>query len=1805
MKILMRSFTIRFLILLVIVCQSITVVTAQNYNVSNLNHQLVINHEASSHYNANTYQPLINQHIQEILASEQSSMLNLAAITTSIMAGSITGFHQVNISIGSADLSVRANTYLTPAEAIAVSQLLNHNDQNLLLNSSGQAYGGSLNLNEIGLINNILIPHNVTAFINENNLTVNGNLVNYGNIYVDLPGVNAGHETISANNLFDMQGSSIQGQGVNNAPHDSLVINDQSSFINFGTVNNFNNISINSITGIVNESNAHIAANFNIDLNLNAPSYIINNGLIQGSNVNLSFSNNDGNSSNLISGSGQYNAQLGDININALNTKGNLNIIGADFISQNLNINAPNYSVIVDVNNISGILNVNSAGLSTQVFGNNLNLGNIVESSDPSFFNVNGAVNITGGISSPESNLAIVANTDITVSSGSISTGSQGGGTAGNIRLIAGANFTSNLKQSGQVNNDYNSILTIYGPSSSGGQINLNGCTGILANITNPYNYQQLTGSGGLVTIVAWAGTEVGSGTINIPVTCPIETGGYATGSNGNVLLIAGAPSGTSISLGSIDSSGGGGGGGNISLYTATPVITNTSSGQVIIQGGSLATNSDHFTYGTLQASSIDINGNNINSGGGKITVVAGDTINASNATINSSGVAGLAITNANGGNGGNAGSISLLAINNISVYAIIASGGGGAGGWSGGNSTGTSAQTNGYNGGDGGNGGVISINSTNGSFFAQSYIAASGGGGGGGGGAAGEIVIQYSGQTSPPPGIGGTGGIGGQSGTVSISAAQGINLNAPVEVAQGDNGGAGGSSSSIFYGGGGGGGGASGGLIGFGGGGGAGGYGAQYSGSGGGGGASAAGFGGGGGGGGNSSGINGGGNGAGINIGGLGGYNGGDTVNGTLGSNGSQGVGGNGGSYGIPIGYGGSFVNNLIIGGGGGSSASSQAQSGQNGGSINFVTGANGTINLTANSIYMNGSGSGALNINAQAGSSSTVINLNGFIDGANSINITNTGSGIIYSGFGVQVASPNITINNNQATIGQGSSNALTIASPANANINLTLSGTGATYINSLNQVSLVSINEPNSLVVSAQGAILVQSAINSGSIALATTANNSGIYIGANLGSANSNIFLTASGNSQIYTVAGSIYASNLYLYGGNGSIIGSNTSMLAINLSNLTVNSQGQVNVLNSSSNLNLDNVSVSGSLAILAFSPNVGGSNITSSGIVSANVLGIYANGVNGIGSASNYINVNAPYLASADFASNASVYVSDAYTGGVTLQSSSTAGTGLLSINAASTITVATVTTGGIIALATTANNGSLILDANLGSSNSILFLTATGSGNIYEGNANSIVTGNTLYLNSGSGSFNGLQVNVPTVTVATGGIGDASILDTASTTTLISSLTGGYVAFYAIGNLLVADGIYTGVGVNAIGGNILLANYNGSINIGLASPGHTNLDANNGSVTLTNYNTTNGQININSGATILGSSAILGVGNVTISIGSPIASNTGFTATNVTVNKTGLGNIYYGNNGILAKSPVNTLNAYDRNIIFDTNNLSASFITLGGNVSITADPPVLVLNNASQINNISTVLNNNFSVNQQVIYQNSNLNFLDNIQTGLPFNNLNNISVNYLNTNNLSLKPVVDLSNYANIEIKNSFESTSTELSNNIFKPIAYHNLSSVDCFGKQTLLINSRNDLHYQINELITLRIKKGSQVLLVNNGKVISIFNLNDVYSNSVCLNINDTTYRIAPGQHLSLTKISTDFARVNQVNHAGYRNVKLSQVNDYNVFTADFSIISLINEFKELKTNKNILAKILKTIALLQIVQNESTPFQQIN
>lgn len=931
--------------------------------------------------------------------------LNLASTAPSRAAANTT---PVNIIVGGHSQTILPGQLVTPAESVAVYQVLHSGSQSLVINSNGVAQGGSLNLsgNWTQHIASLTIPHGVTAFDRSPVLNLSGNLTNSGNLLSVTGGAN-GISSISALNVLNQQGGVISAQ-VPGGFNLSAVHN----IVNAGTITSTNNLNLTAGNSIINALPQGItgaaptiqAAN-NINLFSGTGSFV-NSGLISATSGNINVVAPTTANISMQNLAGTIQALNGAINIRDASYSGanNIDLNGGNYISKALNLYSGTGTITGIVDQLTG--NVSSHAGVEHLLANTttLRLDSNCITGDPTFVNIGGDILISGSNSFAQ-DVAILATGNITADATgaivdhghnvilvagagiSLSAGSTGGANVPSS-TVSGATGTS-LFTSGSVTVNFSTSASGLTPGGTGGNIDLRN-----SNVAESIVGGQLTGgvidtsataangSGGSVTLAAFAnGSSSGQVLLNTSSASmgAIHTFGKGTGAGGNVIVYAGASpasAANTIQVGNI-TTGGAGPGGNGSTKGFATIVTaqpNANSGTTV----------KFNTSGDLSSGQI-VNSSTLSSNAGVLT----GTVNTSGA-----GADGDNSGNVLGNSGGSAGNITIQAAGSISTTAsssILAFGGGGGG---------ATGLTPSAQGGAGGKGGAISLTSTSGSISVAGDINASGGGGGGSGDG-----------TSPPTAI--AGGLGGAGGSVSTISLGSLTISGLVLAAGGGNGGstaglgsgAGGGGGS-FGGGGGGGGGfivvtsaAGGGGYSGGGGGGAGGGsaggGGGYLGSGGGGGGGSGAFGGGGGGGGNGTvGVP-----SGFGIGGTGAGGGGRGADGVTGA-------GDGGNGGVGTGAGASG-GGTPAGGSGGSSGTGQTGFGAGGlgtvvtsggasGSNAGAGGAGGQISLTAQTVAVNGAITGG----STGGFNGQSINAQG-TGGSIQVNSTGGGKGTVSSQY------------------------------------------------------------------------------------------------------------------------------------------------------------------------------------------------------------------------------------------------------------------------------------------------------------------------------------------------------------------------------------------------------------------------------------------------------------------------------------------------------------------------------------------------------------------------------------------------------------------------------------------------------------------------------------------------------------------------------------------------------------------------------------------------------------------------------------
>ena len=395
-------------------------------------------------------------------------------------------------------------------------------------------------------------------------------------------------------------------------------------------------------------------------------------------------------------------------------------------------ITAPNGNIILTANTAletSSTVSLNTAGSSTNAVTANC----IVVIGEGTSNGTNISAITTGGSLVAPGGILMVASGNV-VFNAPVSTAAASG-TAGNLTVISGANFTQS-----------NNLITILGTNTSDSFVSFANTGGLVTTATSATSG---SANGGNLNAIAFGGAVT---FLNQPTT----TGGFGSGTNGNIIIVG---SGSGINLGSsTNTSGGTGGGGNITVQAQTP------SSSFVVSTTTFDISSGSPLNGTPSTANISMQG--------------GTSITANNAAISmtSGGAISLQTITDNSliGNGGsvilNAQSISL---GQGAITVNAASGGNGTGGTislTGSSFSFPSPLTLTANGAGSGQGGAIIVDLTSNNALqigAGSLVMSANGGGTGAGG---SVTVSTLGTLTAngATGVTVTPGINGHGGTIS-----------------------------------------------------------------------------------------------------------------------------------------------------------------------------------------------------------------------------------------------------------------------------------------------------------------------------------------------------------------------------------------------------------------------------------------------------------------------------------------------------------------------------------------------------------------------------------------------------------------------------------------------------------------------------------------------------------------------------------------------------------------------------------------------------------------------------------------------------------------------------------------------------------------------------------------------------------------------------------------------------------------------------------------------------------------------------
>lgn len=404
------------------------------------------------------------------LASFAQTARNLNLTSTS---DSVTANHSGTINIGGTNQTITSGSSITPAESIALSQIIHTGTQSLILSSNGAASGGTFNLSYAAKngASALVIPTGVTAILDAAKLqsvSVSGALTNSGLLQVISQNSQVNSASISANTITNQQGgvitSIIPTSGIAGytpaltSVH--LTLSAVQDIINYGTISSSGNLNLNAGGSITNALPAGTtgstpllqAANC-VNLTVGSGT-ITNGGLITALNGNINVSASapvdllvnsviptisDGSVTSIIQG--QMQAPNGDINIGATDYTGsnNIEVWGGDFSANQVNVNSGSGIGLVQADSITGTLNESAGSAQVYVQNGTLTVGNIQSTGNVTLVNTNGNIVLDQSLIFPGQNLSILAGGNVTSGASGIALDTSSSiGNGGNIAVSSG-----------------------------------------------------------------------------------------------------------------------------------------------------------------------------------------------------------------------------------------------------------------------------------------------------------------------------------------------------------------------------------------------------------------------------------------------------------------------------------------------------------------------------------------------------------------------------------------------------------------------------------------------------------------------------------------------------------------------------------------------------------------------------------------------------------------------------------------------------------------------------------------------------------------------------------------------------------------------------------------------------------------------------------------------------------------------------------------------------------------------------------------------------------------------------------------------------------------------------------------------------------------------------------------------------------------------------------------------------------------------------------------------------------------------
>lgn len=547
------------------------------------------------------------------LESAQPASLDLAATERTIAPADEAAAAGASITAGQTVRAVVPGSLLTPAEHIALQQVLTGQGQSLILGELGNAVGGSFVIpaDLPASLNDFRLPEGVTAvhdFASRGKLDFAGSFVNAGTFYAVSSAASPAAAAISAHGVINQAGALLTSilpagglPGMSGlSPVLDLRIVSGADLVNYGTISSSGSLSLAAAQSLINSGTLAAAQNVTV-----AAARFANSGSILAGAGNIDIAGLNARVLAFDNAGGLLAALNGAINFGAGAASGwqDIALAGGSIAARELNLNAGAGVVRAELDKISATVNTYAHEAHVSADTETLTLGQIELSGDPTYYN-SGNIVLTGDVVVSE-RLAIIGR-NITSTAGLTEIRARDGSGQGyDIHLVAGAAVTpacGPCSGDAGAGSEAGLSLSLNPLAPAGGSIDLSASPDLRIDAGS-----DCPGcSGGNVTLVAFADGSTGGRILLAPGSL-INTSGNGSGNNGNVTLIAGAQSGTAVSLGAVTADGGSGasaGTGTVSITTAQPT---TSNGGILTfsADGSIASGNSFVPEATIQPASV------------------------------------------------------------------------------------------------------------------------------------------------------------------------------------------------------------------------------------------------------------------------------------------------------------------------------------------------------------------------------------------------------------------------------------------------------------------------------------------------------------------------------------------------------------------------------------------------------------------------------------------------------------------------------------------------------------------------------------------------------------------------------------------------------------------------------------------------------------------------------------------------------------------------------------------------------------------------------------------------------------------------------------------------------------------------------------------------------------------------------------------------------------------------------------------------------------------------------------------------